>query len=369
MEYVTSDVSFDLKSMSQTQVVRAVAGDTKRKLRIWISSGGAPYVIAQDAYAVLMGKKPDGTSLYNVCEIQENAIIYVFTKQTCSTVGIAHLQIRLYSADGKLLTTVPLLLEVYPSQFEAEDAAKSQDEQTALDDLVNKTRTIQLDILHDQETGAFRGESAYETARQLGFEGTEEQWVESLRYDHSEEFSALAAQVREAQTEALGAASAAAASANRAKAEADKAAHSAENTVSWKPQTLTREQQIQARDNIHAMSLNMGITDAAVGQFLEITGVNERGEPTAYKAVNRSAAGGGGENGITFLPFVSKEGRISWTNDGNLPNPDPVDIKGPQGEPGIQGPAGTAGKDGAPGERGPVGPKGDPGIQGLQFGM
>lgn len=41
-----------------------------------------------------------------------------------------------------------------------------------------------------------------------------------------------------------------------------------------------------------------------------------------------------GANGVTFTPSVSSAGVISWTNDGNLPNPQSVDIKGPQGESG-----------------------------------
>lgn len=42
-----------------------------------------------------------------------------------------------------------------------------------------------------------------------------------------------------------------------------------------------------------------------------------------------------GIRGTTFIPAVSSEGIISWTNDGDLPNPDPVLIKGPQGDPTI----------------------------------
>lgn len=38
--------------------------------------------------------------------------------------------------------------------------------------------------------------------------------------------------------------------------------------------------------------------------------------------------------GSTFFPAVSENGIISWTNDGGLPNPTPVNIKGPQGPTG-----------------------------------
>lgn len=60
------------------------------------------------------------------------------------------------------------------------------------------------------------------------------------------------------------------------------------------------------------------------------------------------ADGGSGEKGdpgATFTPSVSEEGVISWTNDGDLPNPEPVDIKGPPGKKGAPGqgvPAGGA---------------------------
>lgn len=49
-------------------------------------------------------------------------------------------------------------------------------------------------------------------------------------------------------------------------------------------------------------------------------------------------------NGYTFTPSVSPEGIISWSNNGNLPNPDPVNIKGPQGPQGNTGPQGIDGK-------------------------
>lgn len=41
------------------------------------------------------------------------------------------------------------------------------------------------------------GKSAYELAVENGFEGTEEEWLESLRYDHSDEFKKLAEQVKQ----------------------------------------------------------------------------------------------------------------------------------------------------------------------------
>lgn len=44
-----------------------------------------------------------------------------------------------------------------------------------------------------------------------------------------------------------------------------------------------------------------------------------------------------GENGATFIPEVSPDGVISWTNNRDLPNPDPVNIKGAKGDKGADG--------------------------------
>ena len=52
------------------------------------------------------------------------------------------------------------------------------------------------------------------------------------------------------------------------------------------------------------------------------------------------------KDGTTYVPSVSDEGIISWTNKEGLPNPDPVNIKGAQGEPGTPGEPGQPGVDG-----------------------
>lgn len=49
-----------------------------------------------------------------------------------------------------------------------------------------------------------------------------------------------------------------------------------------------------------------------------------------------------GEDGATFTPSVSTAGIISWTNDKGLPDPEPVNIMGPEGKQGPQGNPGPA---------------------------
>lgn len=53
-----------------------------------------------------------------------------------------------------------------------------------------------------------------------------------------------------------------------------------------------------------------------------------------------------GDSGATFTPDVSEAGVISWTNNKGLPNPESVNIMGPQGPQGVQGPQGPKGDTG-----------------------
>ena len=80
-----------------------------------------------------------------------------------------------------------------------------------------------------------------------------------------------------------------------------------------------------------------------------------------------SEGGSGGGTGAVFTPNVSEEGIISWTNDGNLRNPTPRNIRGPQGEKGDQGIPGVQGDQGPKGDTGEVGPKGEKGDPGKYY--
>ena len=59
-----------------------------------------------------------------------------------------------------------------------------------------------------------------------------------------------------------------------------------------------------------------------------------------------------GDKGAHYTPSVSVAGVLSWTNNGGLANPDPVNLKGPKGDKGDAGPKGERGPQGAPGAPG-----------------
>ena len=69
----------------------------------------------------------------------------------------------------------------------------------------------------------------------------------------------------------------------------------------------------------------------------------------------------------TFTPSVSADGTLSWTNNKGLPNPEPVNIKGPQGETGATGPQGERGPKGEQGIQGPAGNDGYTPVKGTDY--
>lgn len=54
-------------------------------------------------------------------------------------------------------------------------------------------------------------------------------------------------------------------------------------------------------------------------------------------------SGEDGKDGITFTPSVSADGLLSWSNDGGVENPAPVNIKGATGDTGSTGETGATG--------------------------
>ena len=78
------------------------------------------------------------------------------------------------------------------------------------------------------------------------------------------------------------------------------------------------------------------------------------------------ATGPQGPAGPYFSPAMSKDGWLSWQNNGGLSNPEPVNLMGPQGDPGQTGNPGPQGEPGPTGPPGPQGEKGETGATGSQ---
>lgn len=58
------------------------------------------------------------------------------------------------------------------------------------------------------------------------------------------------------------------------------------------------------------------------------------GETSGWTNIGPIAVGGGGGESIVYVPSISKDGVLTWENNGDLPNPAPINIKGPKGDNG-----------------------------------
>jgi len=151
------NLTLDVRLSAASAIVMAKKGDTGRALQISLSDGGKPYRIGADCYALLAARKPDGTRILNSCTIQEDRIIYSFTPQTCAAAGSMPAEIKLYGADGKLLTTASFLLEVQEAVFSDGDEIASENEMNALDALILETVDLKTELEEKLEAGAFIG--------------------------------------------------------------------------------------------------------------------------------------------------------------------------------------------------------------------
>lgn len=139
-------VFLDLNSPVAPPPLTVKKGDTGRTLQFLLKTNSTPYVISSDCYAVFTAKKPDGTILYNSCDIRNNVIFYTFTAQTCSVPGEIPCELRLYGSDDKLITSAVFTLVVEDTLYNDGDVLESVSEVSALTNLITKATDLISDV-------------------------------------------------------------------------------------------------------------------------------------------------------------------------------------------------------------------------------
>lgn len=160
MNYSNYSFTLDLQ-IHQSQVSIPVSlKDTARKLYITFIDGRKPYTIPDGCRAIFVGFKPDGTTLFNDCIIQENkTVIYEFTEQTANVEGIVNCEIRLYGKDGKQLTSSQFIMLV--DENVTRDISISENESTAIDNIIH----AEIGRV-EAETGRVEAEAKRESAEE-----------------------------------------------------------------------------------------------------------------------------------------------------------------------------------------------------------
>lgn len=135
--------SLDIHSRQSQVSLPVMLNDTGRSLYISLSDGGEAYHIADGCLAVFVAKKSDEKTITNSCIIEGNTTIrYDFTAQTATAEGITNCEIRLYGADGRLITSPRFIMVVDERVLFGEDHYVSEDENTTFDTLVAELNAL-----------------------------------------------------------------------------------------------------------------------------------------------------------------------------------------------------------------------------------
>ena len=143
-------------------------------------------------------KKPDGTIIGKACTVEDNEAVLSIPLQLTVVPGIAKCTVECSNADGNIRFG-GLTIEVIPSQ-DSDKAIESESDFTLLETLIAEVKKLQEQggitdeqvasavekYLKENPSSAQNGKSAYEIAVDNGFEGSQEEWLESLKGDKGE---------------------------------------------------------------------------------------------------------------------------------------------------------------------------------------
>lgn len=102
----------DLHSVQSKVSIRAIVGDTSRRLCISLSDGGEPYFIDDGCVAKITISRPTRSYAEDFCTIENNTVIYDFKDYTAIEEGIHECSLTLYGPDGGILGTPRFTMEV-----------------------------------------------------------------------------------------------------------------------------------------------------------------------------------------------------------------------------------------------------------------
>lgn len=214
---VKHKLTMDLTGQAGMPRAEMVEGDQYvRQLELSLYCGGEPWSIPEDVRAMISFRRADGTGgAYDTLgdgtpawTVAGHVLTVDIGSQVLTVAGPVLLSVALYRGNGKISTFAVLLSvqqAIAPGQESGgalhvtgflcapENAAVGQFFRVAaVDDHGAVTRVeavampdveeaVQEALAQAKENGEFRGASAYEVAVENGFEGTEEDWLESLQ--------------------------------------------------------------------------------------------------------------------------------------------------------------------------------------------
>lgn len=136
LQEIRHQFSLDIKRAGLQKTLHMRRCDTQsQRIAVQFFAGAAAYELDEGTSAVFRAEKPDGTILFNDCEITGKGVEYLVTSQTLSSPGDVECMITLYGASGEVLGTPRFLIEV-EKEIYSDSEIESTDEFTALQTVV-----------------------------------------------------------------------------------------------------------------------------------------------------------------------------------------------------------------------------------------
>ena len=301
-------ISLDINGNGSQLVLNARHMDTGRKLYVSLRSGGEPYIIEKNCYAAFTAAKPDGTDLYNACDIEGNEIVYEFTEQTCSVIGRSRCEIILYGPDDKVITS-PRFALLVDGTICPEGKVVSTDEFTALTHATSEAI---------EATGSANDAAAKaNTAATVALGAAEDANTATVDAEDAAKAASTAAQNANTATEAANqAASAATQSAQFANTAAGDARHAAEDADSAAASAN------QAAQSANSASINANQATSAATQATKNANTATENANGAAQSANTAADSANtateNANGATNRANEATQAANSAASDANL---------------------------------------------------
>lgn len=142
MNVINYRVSLDMFDTLSQATIKAKKGDSACRIHIALTENGKIYKISEGCCATLSAKKPDGTFVYDNCNIEGNDIYYDFSSsikdgvtQITACEGIVECEVSLFKGDSERLTSPRFTLVVDGTVYNGEEIVSS-DEADALKSLI-----------------------------------------------------------------------------------------------------------------------------------------------------------------------------------------------------------------------------------------
>lgn len=387
MQQAVFYIDLDIDDAFSQATVNARQGESGRKIVASFRQSGRPYSVGEDCTAVFAGTRPDGQVFFNDCAVENDKVVCDISAQITSVPGCVKAEIRLYGGNNVLIASPTFIIDILECAMD-EGEVIDEAEATALTELIMQAQ----DAIEDCRATAVNKvevllvEDQGETSAFVELDKSEDERI--MRFS----FSNLKGNKGDPGPQGIQGPKGDAGTQGPQGEKGDKGEAGAQGLQGEKglkgdpgPQG---EQGVKGDKGDPGPQGPQGIQGPKgdTGKGFEISGRADTAAQLPLTAEQsefwnvgyappyniymfnngkwedqgqlQGAPGEDGKDGVIFTPNVDEGGNLTWTNDGGLENPEPVNIRGPQGAQGETGPQGEPGKDGATGSPGAAGKNG-----------